>query len=112
MHRLPATGQQDATGGLSWRSSITRSALPLREGLFVVHYRWNDAGPVAKHGIFPRGEGFTVALLQPHTTRILSMVALVLLAIMTWITCIILLIEVTTQLLDMLQYIVELAQLG
>lgn len=47
-----------------------------------------------------------------RTQRKIALVALTLLAIMTWIVCIILLIEVTRQLLDMLTYIVELAQLG
>lgn len=49
----------------------------------------------------------------PYATRQkIWMVMLTLLAIATWIVCILLLLEVTKQLLDTLQYIVELAQMS
>lgn len=46
------------------------------------------------------------------TRKLIGLVALLLLAVATWIVCILLLIEVTRQLLDVLRYIVDLAQMG
>lgn len=50
--------------------------------------------------------------LSTATRKLIGLVALLLLAVATWIVCILLLIEVTRQLLDVLRYIVDLAQMG
>jgi hypothetical protein len=50
--------------------------------------------------------------MHPRTQRKIGLAALLLLAVLLWVTCIILLIQVTTTLLDTLKFIVELAQMG
>ena len=54
----------------------------------------------------------TVALPQASTTHRVWLAALLLIAVLLWITCIVLLITITTQLLDVLHFVVELAQMG
>ena len=78
----------------------------------ALHYRWYGLGPVAKHGIFPRGEGLTVGHLVTTTGQKLALAALLLLAVALWVIVILLLMETTRQLLDTLRFIVDLAHMG
>jgi hypothetical protein len=50
--------------------------------------------------------------MHPRTQRKIGLAALLLLAVLMWIVCIFLLIQVTTTLLDTLKMIIELAQMG
>ena len=50
--------------------------------------------------------------LKPTTLKTLGMILVFLTAIFVWVIAILLLIEVTKQLLDVLSYIMKLAQLG
>jgi hypothetical protein len=50
--------------------------------------------------------------LEPTTLKTLGMIAVFLAGIFVWICSVLLLIEVTKQLLDVLSYIMKLAQLG
>jgi len=51
-------------------------------------------------------------MIHPRTQRKIGLAALLLLAVMLWVVCIILLIQVTTTLLDTLRFIVDLAQMS
>jgi hypothetical protein len=50
--------------------------------------------------------------MHPRTERKIQLAALLLLAIMLWIVCIVLLIQITTTLLDTLRFVVDLAQMS
>lgn len=50
--------------------------------------------------------------MHPRTQRKIALAALLLLAILLWIVCIVLLIQITVQLLDMLSFIVDLAHMS
>jgi len=50
--------------------------------------------------------------LSAASRKAIGLVALLLLALIAWVVSILLLIEVTRQLLDVLRYIVDLAQMG
>lgn len=67
---------------------------------------------MAKHGIFPRGEGFTVRLFGSTTTHRLGLFALLLLGIFLWIICVVLIMELTKTLIDTLRFIVELGAIS
>lgn len=47
-----------------------------------------------------------------HIARLAALVTLFLIAVAAWIVCLVLLMETTAQLLDVLHYVVELAQLS
>jgi hypothetical protein len=53
-----------------------------------------------------------MAPTRPSIAEKVALATLLLLAIMLWIVCILLLIAVTTTLLDTLRYIVDLAQMS
>ena len=50
--------------------------------------------------------------LEPHTLKMLGMMLVLLAGVVAWVVAILLLIEVTKQYLDVLSYIMKLAQLG
>jgi hypothetical protein len=50
--------------------------------------------------------------LEPTTLKTLGMIGVFLAAIFVWVVAILLLIEVTKQLLDTLTYVMKLAQMG
>jgi hypothetical protein len=50
--------------------------------------------------------------LEPTTLKTLTMILIFLAAIAVWIAALLLLVEVTHQLLDVLAYIMKLAQMG
>lgn len=67
---------------------------------------------MAKTGIFPRGEGLVPKLLAATTTHTILLFALLLVGVTVWVTCLLLLWLTTRQLLDTLNYIVEIAHLS
>ena len=50
--------------------------------------------------------------MHPRVEKKIQLAALLLLAVMLWIVCIVLLIQITTTLLDTLRFVVDLAQMG
>lgn len=67
---------------------------------------------MAKTGFFPRGEGLVPKLLAATTTHAILLFALLLVGVTVWVTCLLLLWLTTRQLLDTLNYIVEIANLS
>ena len=50
--------------------------------------------------------------MHPRTQRKIGLAALLLLAVLLWVTCIVLLIQITNTLLDTISFVVDLAQMG
>jgi len=50
--------------------------------------------------------------MHPRTQRRIGLAVLLLLALMLWIVCIVLLIQITTTLLDTLRFVIDLAQMS